>query len=57
MFRKVDFISFFYFYFLDEDFSLNIVYLIMKLFIYVKNITLEGTVSQISYLGPSSHSI
>ena len=57
MFRKVDFNQFFYFYFLDEDFSLIIVYLIMKLFIYVKNITLEGTVSQISYLGPSSHSI
>ena len=57
MFRKVDFNQVFHFYFLAEDFSHNIVYFMMKLFRHVKNITLEGTVSQISYLGPSSYFI
>ena len=56
MFRKVDFNQFFSLLFFGQGF-LAIVYLIMKLFIYVKNITLEGTLSQISYLGPSSLSV
>ena len=40
-----------------KDFLLNIVYLILKPFRDVKNITLEGTVSQISFLGPSFYFI
>ena len=40
-----------------KDFSLNIVYLILKPFRDVKNITLEGTTSQILYLGPSFYFI
>ena len=37
--------------------SLNIVYLIFNLFINVKNITLEGTVCEMFYLGPSFYFI
>ena len=47
----------FHFYFLAKDSLLNIVYLISKLFRDVKNITLEGTVSQIFYLCPSFYFI
>ena len=50
-------INFFSLYFLFKDFSLNIVYLILKLFKDVKNITLEGTVTQILYLDPSFYFI
>ena len=46
--------NFIHFYFWAKDFSLNIVYSILKLFRNVKNITLEGTVF---YLGPSFYFI
>ena len=42
--------KFFHFYFLAKDFSLNNVYRISIFFRDVKNIPLEGTVSQIFYL-------
>ena len=45
--KKKILINLFHFYSFAKDFSLNIVYLILTLFRYVKNITLEGTVSRI----------
>ena len=42
-----------HFYFLNKDISLNIQAKIMKFQTHVKNIHMEGTVSQIFYIGPS----
>ena len=41
----------FHFYFLNKDFSLNIVVNVLKSFTDVKNILIEGSVSQIFDLG------
>ena len=43
---------FFHFYFLNMDISLNIYTLVMKFYTGALNIPLEGSVSQIFYLGP-----
>ena len=43
---------FFHFYFLNMDISLNIYTLVIQFYTGVFNIPLEGTVSQIFYLGP-----
>ena len=43
----------FHFYFLNKDFSLNIEVNVLKSFTDVKNILIEGSVSQIFYLGLS----
>ena len=55
--RNVDFDIFFSLYFSAKDFSLNTVSLILKFHRDVKNSTVEGTFSQIFYLGPSFHFI
>ena len=44
---------FFNFYFLNWDISLNIHFPNIKFHIHIKNIYMEGTVSQIFYLSPS----
>ena len=44
---------FFHVYFLNMDISLNIYTLVITFYTGVLNIPLEGTMSQISYLGPS----
>ena len=44
---------FFHFYFFNMDILLNDELLVMKFYIDVKNIHMEGTVSQIFYLGLS----
>ena len=44
---------FFHFYFLAKDFSLNTVAMHLKFYTHVDNILMEGTVSQIFYLGLS----
>ena len=46
---------FFHFYFLNMDISLNIYTLVIKLYTGVPYIPLEGTMSQIFYLGPGFH--
>ena len=43
----------FNFYFLNQNISLNINFPIIKFHIHIENIWMEGTVSQILYLGPS----
>ena len=43
----------FHFYFFNKDFSLNIEVNVLKSFTDVKNILIEGSVSQIFYLGLS----
>ena len=43
---------FFNFYFLIQDFSLNVTLIFSKLDMHIHNIHLEGTVSQIFYIGP-----
>ena len=43
---------FFHFYFLNMDISLNIYTLVIKVYTGVLNIPFEGSVSQISELGP-----
>ena len=55
--RKVDFNHFFPFYLLAKDLSLNIVYWISIFFRDVKNIPLEGSASQILFLGLSFYFI
>ena len=49
--------EFFHFYFLAKDLSLNNVYWISIFFRDVKNIPLEGTMSQILFLGLSFYFI
>ena len=44
---------FFHFNFLNKDFSLNIEVNVLKYSSYVKNILMEGPVSQIFYIGLS----
>ena len=48
---------FLYFYFLNVDISLIMYDPHLKLYICIENIALEGTVSQICYIGPGSFSI
>ena len=58
--EKVENISencFLNFYFLNVDISLNIQDPTFKFYICIKNITVEGAVSQILYIGPGSFSI
>ena len=43
---------FFHYYLLNMDISLNIYTLVMQFYTCVLNIPLEGSVSQIFYLGP-----
>ena len=43
----------FHFNFLNKDFSLNIEVNVLKSSTYVKNILMEGSVSQICYIGLS----
>ena len=43
----------FHFHFLNKDFSLNIEVNVLKSFTDVKNILIEGSLSQIFYLGLS----
>ena len=47
----------FTFNFSAKDFSLNILYIFTKSSGDVKNISVEGTMSQISYVGPSLYFI
>ena len=42
-----------HFYFFIQDFSLNITWILLILYRHVHNIHMEGTVSQIFYLGLS----
>ena len=56
-FEKWISIFFFHLFFLAKDFSLDIVYWILNFFRDVKNILLEGTVSQILYSGSSFYFI
>ena len=50
-FRKMCIFNlFFHFYFLKQNFSLNISFTHFKLYRYVTNILMDGTVSQILYL-------
>ena len=52
--RKIDFKTyFFHFYFSIQDFSLNIAFIILKVYQHVHNIHLEETVSQFLYTGLS----
>ena len=46
-----------HFYFLNVDNFLTMQDLTFKFYIHIKNITLEGTVSQIFDIGPGSFSI
>ena len=46
-------ILFFYYIFLNLDNSINIVHRLLKFSIGILDMITEGTVSQISYLGPS----
>ena len=48
---------FFYFYFLIAHISLNIYIIYLKLLVLMKNIAIEGTVSQIFYIRPHSYFI
>ena len=48
---------FFYFYFLIVHISLNIYIIYLKLLVLMKNIAIEGTVSQIFYIRPHSYFI
>ena len=53
MFMKLLILNlFFHFYFLNMDISLNIYTLVIKFYTGVRNIPIEGSVSQIFYLGP-----
>ena len=49
--------SFLHFYFLNVNISLTIQDPIFKFYICIKNITIEGTVSQIFDIGPHSFSM
>ena len=49
--------QYFYFYFLNKDFWLNIGVNVLKFSTDVKNIRMEGSVSQILYLGLSFYFI
>ena len=44
---------FFHLYFLNKDFSLNTEVNVLKSSTYVKNVLMEGSVSQIFYIGLS----
>ena len=48
---------FFYFYFLIVHISLNIYIIYLKLLVLMKNIAIEGTMSQIFYIRPNSYFI
>ena len=50
-------ISIFFIYFLNKDFSLNISYICLKFVIHVDEGQMEGSVSQIFYLGPSFYAM
>ena len=47
--------SLFFIYFFNKDISFNIPWKFLKFVMYVHTDHLEGTVSQIFFLGPSSH--
>ena len=46
---------FFLYYFLNKDVSLNILLRVLKIYIIILDTIMEGTLSQIFYLGPSFH--
>ena len=50
-------IHIFYLHFLDLDNSINIVHSLLTFSVVILDMIMEGTVSQIFYLGPNSHFI